>query len=207
MPSLLKKAIRELVITGIFMLSFCFLLSCSSAARACFIRVRPTLPIPKRTIFMVLFIFVCVIIPLQLPQRGRALCGRDKLILRYSVFDIRYWIFVSCCSFISTNALLKSWIRSSASSIPHDKRMSESLIPDCKRRSRGMEACVICAGWQSKLLTPPRLSASLKYWVLVTNWFAASCVSSFSEKETTPPYNPFCCALAISWFLCETSPG
>src|SRR5690606_17663775 len=93
---------------------------------------------------------------------------------------------------VLTNASLMSAIKSSASSLPHDKRMSESATPDCNLFSRGIDLCVICAGWQMRLFTPPRLSASLKYWVEVTNATAASSVSSFSEKEITPPYKPFC---------------
>ena len=60
-------------------------------------------------------------------------------------------------------AWARSSIRSSASSMPTLRRMSESLRPDLRRCSAGMLACVMVAGWPERLSTPPRLSARVKY--------------------------------------------
>ena len=49
--------------------------------------------------------------------------------------------------------------RSSTCSMPTDRRIRPSVIPTCRRISYGMEACVMVAGWQTRLSTPPRLSA------------------------------------------------
>ena len=46
------------------------------------------------------------------------------------------------------------------SSMPTDSRTMLSVRPICARRSIGTLACVIDAGWQTRLSTPPRLSAS-----------------------------------------------
>jgi hypothetical protein len=52
--------------------------------------------------------------------------------------------------------------RSSACSMPTDRRTSESGIPACARASGLMDACVIVAGCATRLSTPPSDSASVK---------------------------------------------
>ena len=59
------------------------------------------------------------------------------------------------------SAASRSATRSSASSIPIESRTSESLMPSLARDSGGTEACVMIAGWSTRLSTPPRLSASV----------------------------------------------
>jgi hypothetical protein len=48
-------------------------------------------------------------------------------------------------------------MRSSLSSIPTEIRTKRSVTPSARRVSRGVEACVISAGNEIKLSTPPRL--------------------------------------------------
>ncbi len=45
------------------------------------------------------------------------------------------------------------------SSTPTLSRTSASLMPSCSRRATGIEACVITAGWLTRLSTPPSDSA------------------------------------------------
>src|SRR5687768_16956388 len=90
---------------------------------------------------------------------------------------------VSVLNFVSdthTNAFSRSATRSLASSRPTDKRIKLSATPAALLFSEGMDLWVIWAGWQSRLFTPPRLSASLKYCVEVTKAIAASSVSFFN---------------------------
>ena len=72
--------------------------------------------------------------------------------------------------------------------------------------SAGIVLCVICAGCDTRLLIPPRLSASLNSCVNPTKAVAASTVSSFNLNDTIPP-NPFDCPAAIVCPGCEASPG
>jgi hypothetical protein len=71
--------------------------------------------------------------------------------------------------FIWINAWSRSLTRSSVSSSPIDKRMRLSATPAALLFPAGIDLCVMLAGWQSKLLIPPKLSASLKSWVDLTN--------------------------------------
>ena len=45
--------------------------------------------------------------------------------------------------------------------MPTENRTTPSVIPTCSRTAFGTPACVIVAGWQTRLSTPPRLSASV----------------------------------------------
>lgn len=87
---------------------------------------------------------------------------------------------------MKSNVLRRSVIKSSASSNPMESLIRLSFTPAALRMSSGMVLWVIWAEWLIRLLMPPRLSASLKTPVLVTNFVAAARVSSFSEKETMP---------------------
>ena len=46
------------------------------------------------------------------------------------------------------------------SSMPAEMRTRPSVMPIAARRSAGTDACVIVAGWEMSVSTPPRLSAS-----------------------------------------------
>ena len=59
-------------------------------------------------------------------------------------------------------ACSRSAIRSSACSMPTDRRTSPSPIPSALRRSGGIDAWVMIAGCSASDSTPPRLSAQVK---------------------------------------------
>ena len=127
-------------------------------------------------------------------------------ILNYADWD------VSCCSLADFNSLVftkacsRSAIRSSTSSRPTLKRIRLSFTPVALLIPAGILLCVIFAGWLIRLLMPPKLSASKKYFVPVTNAIAAASVSSFKIKETIPP-KPLACFLAMWWLWCVVKPG
>ena len=84
--------------------------------------------------------------------------------------------------------------------------MRLSVIPEALLFSAGIDLCVIVAGCERRLFTPPRLSASLNNLVVVTKEIAAYSVSFFNRKETTPP-KPLACFAAIEWLACDGKPG
>ncbi len=93
--------------------------------------------------------------------------------------------------------LQRSAIKSSGSSSPTESRTRLSFTPPALLLSAGMVLWVISAEWLIRLLMPPRLSASLNSFVLVTKRLAASRVSSFKVKDTMPP-KPRDCFLAMA---------
>ena len=70
--------------------------------------------------------------------------------------------------------------------------------------SGATEACVIVAGWQIKLSTPPRLSAKVQTFTASKTVRAAS--SDPTSNDTMLP-KPFCCRFASSCCLCDLEPG
>src|SRR5687767_13876088 len=74
--------------------------------------------------------------------------------------DWSCFVFESFESF--SNAALKSLIKSSACSMPTDKRISELVIPAFSRASCVIDLCDIETGWLIELFTPPTLSVRLK---------------------------------------------
>lgn len=72
-----------------------------------------------------------------------------------------------------------------------------SLIPNFNLTFLGIDLCVILAGWQQRLLGPPRLSAGLNSFVYVANSRAAASISSFNVNDIIAP-KAFCCPLARS---------
>src|SRR4051794_25894811 len=62
---------------------------------------------------------------------------------------------------IASSAWSRSSMRSRTSSSPTESRINPSAMPTFRRTSGSTEACVIVGGWQKRLFTPPRLSASV----------------------------------------------
>ncbi len=84
---------------------------------------------------------------------------------------------------------------SSTSSMPTDRRTKPSVMPTRSRTSTGMEACVINAGSEIRVSTPPRLSASEQSLTLLRKRRAAS--SEPRSKASMAP-GPRCCLRAMS---------
>ena len=76
------------------------------------------------------------------------------------------------------------------SSMPAEMRTRPSVMPMAARRSGGTDAWVIVAGWEMRLSTPPRLSASASSRTLLSSRRAAS--SDPRSNESMPP-KPFIC--------------
>jgi hypothetical protein len=81
-------------------------------------------------------------------------------------------------------------------SSPIDSRIKPSFTPRASRFSLGIEACVIVAGWLTKLSTPPKLSARVKTSNLLRIFFTFYIFPSVNN-DTIPP-NMFICFFAIS---------
>src|SRR5205085_5752615 len=73
-----------------------------------------------------------------------------------------------------SSACARSSFRSSMSSMPAEMRTRPSVMPMAARRSAGTEACVMVAGWEMSVSTPPRLSASACSRTLFNSRRAAS---------------------------------
>src|SRR5687767_12185846 len=93
----------------------------------------------------------------------------------------------------SDNACSRSAIRSSTSSMPTEILIKPSPMPSIARRSGGIEACVMIAGCEIRVSTPPRLSASDISFNRLSTVLALS--SEATSKEINPP-KPFICLRA-----------
>jgi hypothetical protein len=67
-----------------------------------------------------------------------------------------------------------------------------------------MDACVISAGCEMRLSTPPRLSAREK---MRTDSETIRAASREPRSNVIIPPNPDICRLARAWWGCEGSPG
>ena len=83
-------------------------------------------------------------------------------------------------------------------------RTSPSVMPSRARVSGSTEACVIVAGCEISVSTPPRLSASVQRR---TDSNTVRAFSSDPTSKATIPPKPFCCRFASSCCLCESDPG
>src|SRR5262249_365978 len=99
------------------------------------------------------------------------------------------------------SACLMSSMRSCGSSIPAEMRTMLSVRPMAWRRSGGTDACVMEAGWQMSVSTPPRLSASAISSTRLQTSRAASNVPT--SNESMPP-KPRICRVASA---CCGRPG
>ena len=70
-------------------------------------------------------------------------------------------------------------------------------IPSAARRSAGIDACVIRAGWQISDFTPPRLSPRANS-VRFDTKVVTSSIEPSSSNDTMPP-KPAICLRATSW--------
>ena len=94
--------------------------------------------------------------------------------------------------------------RSSTSSMPAEMRTRPSVMPMAARRSGGTEACVIVAGCEIRLSTPPRLSASASRRTRLRK--RRACSSDPSSNDSIPP-KPAICRAASACCGCEGRPG
>ena len=88
--------------------------------------------------------------------------------------------------------------------MPTEMRTKPSVIPSFARCSGGTEACVMVAGCEIKVSTPPRLSANEQSFTRPRKRFAFS--NDPTSNEIIAP-NPDICFLAISCPGCVGNPG
>ena len=67
------------------------------------------------------------------------------------------------------------------------RRIRLSDTPAALRFSVGMDLCVMVAGWLTRLLIPPRLSASLNNWVEVAKAPAAPTIALLGWEDKQNP--------------------
>src|SRR5262249_35835053 len=99
---------------------------------------------------------------------------------------------------IAASACSRSAIRSSASSMPTERRTSVSPMPSCARTSAGTEPCVIRAGCSIRLSTPPRLSASANSRQRSRKRLASSTLP-LRSAEIMPPKARICFLANACW--------
>src|SRR5579883_2031069 len=103
-----------------------------------------------------------------------------------------------------SQACSRSSRRSSTSSTPQERRITPSVIPSVARRSSGIDAWVIDAGWLMRLSTPPRDSARAK-----TRTRPSTCAARarVPRSTVTIPPNPDIWRTARACCGWEGSPG
>ena len=90
--------------------------------------------------------------------------------------------FVLCC----VRACDRSATRSSACSMPIDRRIVVSPTPMRARTSAGTPECVVVPGWQASDSVPPRLTASLKICSRLRQANASASPPLMSKEKVEP---------------------
>src|SRR5690349_10324561 len=143
----------------------------------------------------------CAMVGSELAQQltpDRADAEEDEVRVTHTATASRLSAFAHTANSAATqsSAYVRSRIKSSADSIPTERRTSESLIPAAARAAASIDACVIVAGCAIKLSTPPSDSARVKYSSADVRR-STPATPPVTSKLTIAP-NPRCCVVAIS---------